>query len=205
MILLSAMSIGASAATIDFSSLTTPGTYNTITSTFVADGFQFQPNFGDLTSFIDSATETDPGLQHPSPGDMLALLLDVRGVTNGTTFSEVSGGTFTLNRIDLNWFDDYYAKQAHNWTLFGVFADGSAATLNGVLQPDTFVTETPNWSNLISVTVTGLSPGAGAMGIDNIDVTAAPLKPSIWANLIFGFLGLAWMLYRRKSGTLRLA
>jgi hypothetical protein len=27
----------------------------------------------------------------------------------------------------------------------------------------------------------------------------APLKPSIWANLIFGFLGLGWIAYRRKN------
>jgi hypothetical protein len=30
-------------------------------------------------------------------------------------------------------------------------------------------------------------------------VAAVPLKPSVWANLIFGFLGLAWMAYRRKN------
>jgi hypothetical protein len=37
--------------------------------------------------------------------------------------------------------------------------------------------------------------------ITNFDapVSAVPLKPSIWANLIFGFLGLAWMAYRRKN------
>jgi hypothetical protein len=37
------------------------------------------------------------------------------------------------------------------------------------------------------------------IGIRDISVAGVPLKPSIWANLIFGFLGLGWMAYRRKN------
>jgi hypothetical protein len=33
----------------------------------------------------------------------------------------------------------------------------------------------------------------------NSVTVAVPFKPSIWANLIFGFLGLGWMAYRRKN------
>jgi hypothetical protein len=34
---------------------------------------------------------------------------------------------------------------------------------------------------------------------ETVALSPVPLKPSIWANLIFGFLGLGWMAYRRKN------
>jgi hypothetical protein len=147
---------------------------------------------------------------------MWAVPLDILGVRGGGAFSVVGGDAwcslcgyhtpFTLNRIDLNRFDDYYPKFALDWTLTGEFANGYAITLSGTLQPDTFVTLTPNWSNLLSVQFTGLSPqGGGWMGVDNIDATTAVPEPSTWAMMIIGFLGLGFLAYRRKNSALRSA
>jgi hypothetical protein len=208
-ILLSAMSSGASATTIDFSSLVIPGTYNVFTGTVVVGGFQFQPGptlAGE--SIIDSAT--DPTTPHPSPGDMWMVPLDLQGVGGGDFISEVGGGTFTLNRIDLNmlWGGNPYGWPSQQWELQGWLADGTdTPLLDGTLGPgpNTFVTITPNWSNLISVEFVGLSPyEAGWMGVDNIDVTTAVPEPSTWAMMILGFLGFGFLAYRRKNKCYRL-
>jgi hypothetical protein len=202
-ILLSAMSSGTSATTIDFSSLTTPGAITSVGPTFVADGFQFQDEYLEGSGIVSA---TALSYQRPSPVDMWAVFLDHRGVTGGGTFSLVGGGTFTLNSIDIvNPFLDFYTlNTVHSWTLFGTFANGSTALLHGsdpdgYLQPGTFITVTPNWSNLISVDFWGVSGAAGMMGVDNIDVTTAVPEPSTWAMMILGFLGIGFLAYRRRS------
>ena len=99
----------------------------------------------------------------------------------GNQCNQADGGAFTLNQIELNSLYDVTGPLS--WELQGWFADGSATTLlNGNLQPDTFVTVTPNWSNLISVEFTAY--GGGWTGVNNIDVTTAPVPgPVVGAGL----------------------
>jgi hypothetical protein len=43
------------------------------------------------------------------------------------------------------------------------------------------------------------------LGNATFAAAVVPLRPSIWAEMIFGLLGLGWMVYRRKNGTPRFA
>jgi hypothetical protein len=182
----------AQATTIDFSNYATPGTYGNFSS-FTSSGFQFSSIYSTYTA-IDSATESDPNLQHPAPGDLLAVFVGA-----SVQFAPVGGGTFTLNSLDVNWWDHYYPSLPHIWSITGTFADSTTSTVSGLIQPDQFMAETLNWSNLASVSFGGTD---GWVGINNIEVNAAvaPVpEPSTWAMMILGFAGIGFMAYRRKS------
>jgi hypothetical protein len=189
----------AQAGMIDFSNNAVPGTYNYI-STFDSSGFHFQSNSASSGSAIDSATESDPNLQHPAPGDLWAVWLTPNG---GGTFSPVGGGTFTLNSIDVSWFDRYYPLENHTWSITGTHADLTTTTVSGTLQPSTFTAQTLNWTNLTSVSFSGNSPNDGWMGVNNIVVnqavtTAAP-EPASMTLLGLGIAGLAGYGLRRRK------
>lgn len=179
-------SASAQATTIDFSNVAAPGTYTNMLS-FVSSGFQFQ-SYSSYAN-IDSATDLDPNLQHPAPGDLFAVFLYPYG---GGQFSPVGGGTFTLNSLDLNWWDFYQPSDPHNWSITGTFADGSTATVRGVLQPGQFVPETLNWSKLESVSFSGSTPTLGWIGIDNVVVNVTPLPPA-WTMMMIGLAGFGFV------------
>ena len=184
---------GAAYATmIDFSNKEIPGTYNGFqTDNFISSGFHFQvtTDYGSgvsYTSVVDSATETDPNLQHPSPGILWAWAT----LPDGTARVFIDGGqTFTLNSLDVNWFDHYYSNTYHQWSITGIFADGSTQSVSGILSPDAFVTEALGWSHLKSVTISGHADNYGYIGLDNIDVTVGPAvpEPATWTLLMVGF------------------
>jgi hypothetical protein len=64
----------------------------------------------------------------------------------------------------------------------------------------------PSTADLFGINYSGFGPGnwpAASNAFPTVSgslvASAVPLKPSIWANLIFGFLGFGWIAYRRKK------
>ena len=175
----------SNAAIIDFEPLTTPGTYKYQENTFVAGGFQFTAVSPNAQPNVDSATETDPKLSHPSPG----ALLSINGSTSQpatVSFALAGGGTFGLNSLNVNWWDNFYAPLAASWSLTGTFLGNSTQSISGIVAHDGFTPLTLNWTDLLSVTfaVNGsitenTTENFTWVGINNVDVvTAAVPEPS---------------------------
>jgi hypothetical protein len=154
------------------------------------------------TAFVPSVyVEGDIGLVPNGPP---GFGLDVWNFTN--SFATSIGG-FSAPVVVGHWygvnatFTNAGANELVSMSIFDLGQDGLANP--NLLNSGSFTAPNFSMPDLASASA-GFSDlaGGGFSKLDNFEVDgpmAAPLKPSIWANLIFGFLGLAWIVYRRKS------
>lgn len=203
-------SVAASATTIDFASavftngaVLTPGSLveTSYIDPFQASGFSFWAESGGYTGYVVSGS-MGGNLTVPSGQDMFAAFLHPVG---GGRFAPENGGSFTLNSLNMNWWDYYWDSVVHPYNVTGTFADGTTRTLSGTVQPGQFVQLTPNWSNLRSVSFDGnaytAGDGGGFIGISNV-VVNAPAVPEPAGSLMW-VAGLAVLgtLARRTNRT----
>ena len=199
----------ADAATINFASLSQPGSgYTSYGSSVVVDGFVF------------SSTASAPGLvtwnlddlNHPNDNSATstALLEYYAGAT--TTIARQGGGTFGLGQIDLAPWGVGQGGGADFTVLFtGVRADASTVTqlltvqiytVGGrpQLQTGAFV----GFTDLTSVSMTqGGWAAGGAYQFTNLEVNeSVPDRGSTAALLGLGLLAVGWA-RARSSGILR--
>jgi len=129
----------------------------------------------------------------PSYQDMWATWLHPTG---GGKIYAADGSNFTVNSVNLNWWDYYWDAAAHPYTITGEFADGSVKEIVGSLEPGTFVPLNLDWAGLKSFTFAGSAglayDGGGFIGISALDVNvgAAPIpEPTSLALVFLGLLG----------------
>jgi len=201
-------SVAASATTIDFSAavfpngaVLTPGSYveTSYIDPFQASGFNFWAESDGYTGYVVSGS-MGGNLVVPSGQDMFAVFLHPVG---GGRFEPVSGGSFTLNSLDMNWWDYYWDSATHPYTVTGTFADGTTRSLSGSVDPGQFVHLAPNWTNLHSVSFTGSAgsawDGGGFIGISGVTVNAPPPVPEPMSGMLMiaGLVALGQVIRRQ--------
>jgi hypothetical protein len=197
----------AAALVINFATLVPPlpvtnsfGFYFTTTRPYSLDGFTFNTNLGgswDLGAFVTGSPS------HPIGGDSTTSL-SLNG--NSTLTIQSSGGTFGLTSVDLaKW---YVGQSGYTFdvTFTGNLAGGGQVSQTFSVTDNTGGTpvlstyDFSGFSNLTSVEVAQGSWAADtAWQMDNLVVTTAVPELSTWAMLLFGFAGVGFMAYRRKS------
>jgi hypothetical protein len=196
----------AEATTIDFSNADNPlnpyvpgGYASTFPyAPFTASGFIFETNA--LQGYLVSYSMSHP-FQVPSGSDLFAIFLQPTG---SGAFSPVGGGTFTLNSLNMNWWDYVWDAVPHPYSVTGVFADSSTLTISGAVNPGQFIPLALNWANLKSVSFSGSAgaawDGGGFVGISDVIVNnSLPVpEPETYALMLAG-LGLIGFVVRRRK------
>jgi hypothetical protein len=199
--------VAASATTIDFSNavfpngaVLTPGDY-VLTDTyepFQASGFNFWTVSDGYQGAVVSGTMGGL-LVVPSGHDLFAAFLHPNG---GGHFESLDGGSFSLNSLEMNWWDFVWDSVYHPYSLTGTFADGTTRSLYGTLEPGQFQRLTPNWSNLSSVSFTGNAgpawDGGGFVGISEVVVNASPVPEPAGSMLWMAGLAVLGTVARRR-------
>jgi hypothetical protein len=200
-------SVAASATTIDFSAavfpngaVLTPGDYvlTGVYEPLQASGFDFWTvSDGDQGAVVSG---TMSGLFYvPSGHDLFSAFLHPNG---GGHFAPLGGGSFTLNSLEMNWWDFVWDSVYHPYSVTGTFADGTTRTVYGTVDPGQFHTLTLNWSNLSSVSFTGNAgpawDGGGFVGISNVVVNASPVPEPAGSLLWLAGLAAVGTVARRR-------
>jgi hypothetical protein len=128
----------------------------------------------------------------PSGHDLYATFLHPTG---GGKFYAADGNAFTLNSLNLNWWDYVWDAVPHPYTVTGTFTDGSTQSVSGSVNPGQFAALTLNWAGVTSVAFAGSAgaawDGGGFIGISDVTVNVGSSvpEPGTWAMLLAG-LGL---------------
>jgi hypothetical protein len=201
-------SVASSATTIDFSSavftngaVLTPGSLveTSYIDPFQASGFNFWAESDGYPGYVVSGSASGPFVV-PSGQDMFASWLHPVG---GGRFAPVSGGSFTLNSLNMNWWDFYWDSVYHPYTITGTFADGTTRSISGTVDPGQFVHLEPSWSNLRSVSFSGGAGPAwdngGFIGISGVVVNAAAVPEPTASVMVLAGLAVLGAVARRRA------
>lgn len=214
-VVVSLMSASAAHATvIDFGSVVmpsgatlTPGELLWTDSVvpFEVSGFKFQDLWYGYNGYVvsGSAGNNFAPFVVPTGHDMWATWLHPWG---GGKFYTANGSTFTLNSLNLNWWDYVWDAAAHPFTITGEFADGTTKEIVGSVDPGNFVPLSLNWAGLKSVTFYATAgaawDGGGFVGISDVVVNAGgttlPIPEPASLSLVLAALALAGVSARRQ-------
>jgi hypothetical protein len=196
----------AQAAAIDFSTVVIPDSGASLAPgnlvntnayvPFVSNGFKFEDQ--QEGNYLVSGT-MGGDFMVPTGHDMYAIFLHWSG---GGKFYAAEGGAFTLNSLNMNWWDSVWDTTRHFYSVTGTFVDGSTQSVNGSVDPGQYVPLTLNWTGLKSVFVSGNAgaawDGGGFIGISDVTVNAPVPEPETYAMMIVG-LGLMGAIARRRK------
>jgi hypothetical protein len=169
---------------------TQSGTLVTFTGTTVGGGTTIMADGGQarIEGQLNTATK--------NPNDTLALSALRFNLANNHTFNDLEfnifgGGATTVSFLLTD-------------NLGNAFSFSNESLGNG---SNFFGFQGVNGESIASITMSFNSTGIDDVRQIRLDetVTAAVPEPSTWAMMILGFLGVGFMAYRRKSGTLCLA
>jgi hypothetical protein len=196
----------AQAAVIDFSTVVIPDSGATLppgdyVSTnayvpFVANGFKFEDQ--QEGHYLVSGSMGGHFVV-PTGHDMYAIFLHGSG---GGKFYAADGGSFTLNSLNMNWWDSVWDTTRHFYSVTGTFVDGSTQSVSGGVDPGQYIPLTLNWTGLKSVSVAGNAgaawDGGGFIGISDVTVNLPVPEPETYAMMMTG-LGMLGLVVRRRS------
>ena len=191
--LLLAMSISASATTLDFNAVSE----SYYMSSYSEAGYNFTPtdDMGSLSSSVPGTYWTGNGTGR------LLTWTNSTSETSGFTLSNTSGSFFSLNSFD---FGNGYVSGLNpvtSLTLTGVFGGGATITeiFSNTTSAWSYISLSSLWQNLESVSF--LAHGAGNRAVwDNIvlnEVSTVPVPAAAWlfGSALLGFFGFS----RRKA------
>ncbi|MBX3616498.1 FxDxF family PEP-CTERM protein [Nitrosomonas sp.] len=187
------------AATITFDDLAPTG--NGISTAVTSDGFNF---VGDHFHIIDT-----PDSRVVSSGSNYLSAEAALGLGRSVTMSHAGGSLFNLIGLEVGelWLPSESLNDFSDVILTGnQFGGGVLSTTihldgirDGVGGVNDFQSEAIGWTNLVSVTITGMN-SSGAFGdysIDSINVSLVP-EPETYALLLAGLGVVGAFAHRRK-------
>jgi hypothetical protein len=163
-------------------------------SVFVqATGVDSFAGTGELFSVVSNSTASVPGAT-------LTILVTEYGLTQPITptslFSKFTGDSHSSS-VALSFFADPTDNGLHSLPL-EIATTSSSGTFNGGFSTSSIFTPTGQLFSLTEeIEITALSAGSDLLSTGS--VSAVP-ETSTWAMMILGFMGIGFLVYRRKSG-----